>query len=273
MRAAGRRRLSATGRQVLIADPDLTLLWAEAETDALRAICYPGALRYGAFPTSDEPVDAAGTPDDILAVLPGGEAPASVLHISCHAVAGPHPTRSALRLAAGPGADPDTGLLTVARILDDADPPPQDAAGSLVVLSACETDLSTRNHDESLTLATALVARGATDAVGSRWAARDSRTAVMMAVSHHFLTADGLTPPDALRAAQLWMLDPDRTPPPTLHGKLRDEATAVDLDRIHHWAAFTRRSSPRTTSAGAPAAPTHSSRCGDDPAAGGAALR
>ncbi|MFI1854555.1 CHAT domain-containing protein [Streptomyces sp. NPDC020480] len=244
LRAAGRRRLPATGRQVLVADPDLTLLWAETETDALRAACYPGALRYGAFLTSDEPVDAAGSPDDLLAVLPGGGTPASVLHISCHAVAGPHPARSALRLAAGPGADPDRGLLTVARILDDTADRPPDTAGPLVVLSACETDLTTRDHDESLTLATALVARGAADAVGSRWAVRDSRTAVMMAVFHHFLTADNLAPPDALRATQLWMLDPDRTPPPTLHGELRHEATGPDLDRIHHWAAFTHQGNP-----------------------------
>ncbi|MBO3675718.1 CHAT domain-containing protein [Streptomyces sp. NEAU-YJ-81] len=244
LRAAGRRRLPATGRQVLVADPDLTLLWAEAETDALRTACYPDALRYGAFLASDEPEDAPGTPDDLLAVLPGGNIPASVLHISCHAVAGPHPTRSALRLAAGPDAEPNAGLLTVARLLDGAADRPPDTAGPLIVLSACETDLSTRDHDESLTLATALVARGAADAVGSRWAVRDSQTAVMMAVFHHFLTAEGLAPPDALRATQLWMLDPDRTPPPTLRGELLYEATGPDLDRIHHWAAFTHQGNP-----------------------------
>ncbi|MFE2188511.1 CHAT domain-containing protein [Streptomyces sp. NPDC059455] len=155
-----------------------------------------------------------------------------------------NPARSALRLAAGPGPDPDRGLLTVARILDDTTDRPPDTAGPLVVLSACETDLTTRDHDESLTLATALVARGVADAVGSRWAVRDSRTAVMMAVFHHFLTADNLAPPDALRATQMWMLDPDRTPPPTLHGELRHEMTGPDLGRIHHWAAFTHQGNP-----------------------------
>ncbi|MFE2188510.1 CHAT domain-containing protein [Streptomyces sp. NPDC059455] len=89
LRAAGRRRLPATGRQVLVADPDLTLLWAETETetDALRAACYPGALRYGAFLTSDEPVDAVGSPDDLLAVLPGGD----TQHPSCTSPATPWP--------------------------------------------------------------------------------------------------------------------------------------------------------------------------------------
>ncbi|AEM88693.1 CHAT domain-containing protein [Streptomyces violaceusniger] len=244
LRAARRRRLPATDRQVLVADPDLTLLWAETETDALRTACYPDALRYGAFLASDEPEDAPGTPDDLLAVLPGGDATASVVHISCHAVAGPHPTRSALRLAAGPDTEPDSGLLTVARLLDGAADRPPDTTGPLIVLSACETDLSTRDHDESLTLATALVTRGAADAVGSRWAVRDSQTAVMMAVFHHFLAAEGLAPPDALRATQLWMLDPDRTPPPTLRGELLYEATGPGLDQIHHWAAFTHQGNP-----------------------------
>ncbi|WP_262412312.1 CHAT domain-containing protein, partial [Streptomyces fungicidicus] len=50
-------------------------------------------------------------------------------------------------------------------------------AGPLVVLSACETDLSTGDHDEALTLSTALVARGAADVVGSRWAVDDCATA------------------------------------------------------------------------------------------------
>ncbi|KOG47116.1 hypothetical protein ADK74_10740, partial [Streptomyces decoyicus] len=71
-----------------------------------------------------------------------------------------------------------------------------------------------RHHDEALTLATALVTGGAADVVGSRWPVRDGPTSVMMAVFHHHVTAGGLAPPDALRAAQVWMLNPLRTPPP-----------------------------------------------------------
>ncbi|GAA2363276.1 CHAT domain-containing protein [Streptomyces cuspidosporus] len=243
LRAAARDRMPASAGQVLVADPDLTLLWAGIEAEALHATCYPDGLRYGEFPTPGAG-DAPGTPEDILAVLPGGTSPAAVLHISCHALAGPDPTRSALRLAAPPDGPEDAGRLTVARILDGAATPRPAAAGPLVVLSACETDLSTRDHDEALTLSTALVARGATDVIGSRWAVRDAATALMMAVFHDFVTRHGLAPADALRAAQMWMLDPRREPPPHLHGELGREADRGDLDRIHLWAAFTHQGNP-----------------------------
>ncbi|MFE3145687.1 CHAT domain-containing protein [Streptomyces sp. NPDC059218] len=243
--AAGRRRMSpATGPQVLVADPELTLPWAELETAALRSACYAGALRYGEFFTADGERDAAGTPEDLLAVLPGGTTPASLVHLSCHAVAAPRPTDSELRLAVPPGAAADEGRLTVAHILDASADRGPGTAGPLIVLSACETDLSAGHHDEALTLATALVTGGAADVVGSRWAVRDGPTSVMMAVFHHHLTARGLAPPDALRAAQLWMLDPHRRPPPTLDGPLRAEAARPDLHRLHHWAAFTHQGNP-----------------------------
>ncbi|MFJ4946927.1 CHAT domain-containing protein [Streptomyces sp. NPDC088760] len=249
--AAGRRRMSpADGPQVLVADPELTLPWAEVEAEALRAACYPGALRYGEFLGTEEEPDAAGTPAELLAVLPGGTSPASVVHLACHARAAPRPTDSALRLAGTPGADEETGRLTVAGILDGAADVPPDSAGPLVVLSACETDVSTRDHDEALTLATALVTSGAADVVGSRWAVRDGPTAVMMAVFHHHLTAGGLAPPDALRAAQLWMLDPHRSLPFPLDGPLRHEATRSDLHHVHHWAAFTHQGNPAPSGRG-----------------------
>ncbi|MEE1812787.1 CHAT domain-containing protein [Streptomyces sp. BE133] len=248
--AAVRRRMPpAAGPQVIVADPELTLPWAEVETAALRAACYPEALRYGEFLAADEARDAAGTPAELLAVLPGGASPASVVHLSCHALAAPRPTDSALRLAGPPGAGQDAGRLTVAGILDGAVGRRPDAAGPLVVLSACETDLSTRHHDEALTLATALVTAGAADVVGSRWAVRDGPTSVMMAVFHH-LCAGGLAPPDALRAAQLWMLNPHRKPPPTLDDPLCREATRPDLHHLHHWAAFTHQGNLTAASVG-----------------------
>ncbi|WP_262418176.1 CHAT domain-containing protein [Streptomyces sp. SP2-10] len=236
LRAAARDRLPATGLPVLVSDPRLSLTWAEIETEALRSACYPDARRYGEFVVAEGVPDAPGSCEDLLAVLPGGDRPASVLHVSCHGVAGPSPTRSALSLA--------DGELTVARILDHAAAAAPGPDGPLVVLSACETDLSTGDHDEALTLSTALVARGAADVVGSRWAVDDSATALMMAVFHHFLTGRGLAPGDALRAAQLWMLDPDRRPPPGLGDPLHREATRADLHEIHLWAAFTHQGNP-----------------------------
>ncbi|MFF4569653.1 CHAT domain-containing protein [Streptomyces sp. NPDC001410] len=192
LRAVARDRLPATGRRVLVTDPRLSLVRAEVETEALRSACYPDARRYGEFVAAEGVPDAPGSCEDLLAVLPGGGGePAAVVHVSCHGVAGPSPTRSALSLA--------DGELTVARILDHAAAAPG-PDGPLVVLSACETDLSTGDHDEALPLSTALVAQGAADVVGSRWAVNDSATALMMAAFHHFLTSQDLAPADALRA-------------------------------------------------------------------------
>jgi hypothetical protein len=236
LRAAARDRLHAGGRRVLVADPKLTLVWAEIEAEALRAGWYPDALRYGEFLTTGGTRDASGTCDDLLAVLPGGDRSAALVHMACHGVAGPVPTRSALSLA--------DGELSVARILDRGAAGPPGTNGPLIVLSGCETDLSTRNHDEALTLSTALVARGATDVVGSRWTVNDGATAVLMTVFHHFLAGDGRAPADALRAAQLWMLDPDREPPPALRDPLDREATRPELGQVHLWAAFTHQGNP-----------------------------
>jgi CHAT domain-containing protein len=114
----------------------------------------------------------------------------------------------------------------------------------LVVLSACQTDLSTRDHDEALTLTTAFVAGGARDVVGSRWTTQDSASALLMAVFHHRLAVDGLSPVDALRAAQLWMLDPRRENPGSLRGELLRQLDRPDLDRIALWAAFIHQGHP-----------------------------
>ncbi|MFI5548720.1 CHAT domain-containing protein [Streptomyces sp. NPDC051738] len=236
LRAAARDRLPATGRRVLVTDPGLSLVWAEVEMEALRSACYPDARRYGEFVAAEGVPDAPGSCEDLLAVLPGGDQPAAVVHMSCHGMASPSPARSALSLA--------DGALTVARILDHAAAAEPGSDGPLVVLSACETDLSTGDHDEALTLSTALVARGAADVVGSRWAVNDSATALMMAVFHHFLTSEDLAPADALRAAQLWMLDPDRRPPPGLGDLLHRESARPDLHKIHLWAAFTHQGNP-----------------------------
>ncbi|MER7189821.1 CHAT domain-containing protein [Streptomyces flaveolus] len=245
---------------VLVADPTMDLVHADVEVRALRDAFYPRARLCGEI--FGEPAEslAAGTPDEILALLADG---ASLLHVATHGSAGTRPTVSALCLAApedtedagdaparGTASDaaPDPGLLTVTRLLDRADPRhgPADGApdGPLVVLSACETDLSNRDHDEALTLTTAFVSGGARDVVGSRWTTKDSTSALLMAVFHHHLTVDGLSPVDALRAAQLWMLDPHRENPGSLVGELLRETERPGLDRIPLWAAFVHQGHP-----------------------------
>lgn len=134
--------------------------------------------------------------------------------------------------------------LTVSRLLDREEQENTED-GPLVVLSACQTDLSKRDHDEALTLTTAFIAAGARDVVGSRWLAEDSGSALLMAVFHHYLAVDGLSPVDALRAAQMWMLDPHRENPGSLRGELlRESEERQGLERTALWAAFIHQGHP-----------------------------
>ncbi|MFD7455678.1 MULTISPECIES: CHAT domain-containing protein [unclassified Streptomyces] len=229
---------------VLVADPTMTLTHAELEVTALRQGPYPEARLYGDF--FEPPVEPVGpgTPDDLLDELTGG---ASLLHLACHGSAGVSPTESSLQLASPDvsSAGTDPGLLTVSRLLARPAGERTGTDGPLVVLSACETDLTHRDHDEALTLTTAFVARGARDVVGSRWATADSAAALMMAVFHHYLTVEGRSPVDALRAAQAWMLNPRRENPGSLDGRLLDELRkGPTLDHPAAWAAFIHQGHP-----------------------------
>ncbi|NUQ97016.1 MAG: CHAT domain-containing protein [Streptomyces sp.] len=257
--AAGRERIPVDSAPVLVADPRLTLTHAEREISALHAGFYPRARLFGEFYQPPAPPEAPGTPAELLELLTAGhERPLSLLHVASHGSAGPRPTVSALSLAfpgdseswpaglGGPGALPDAGMLTVTRLLDGpAEDMARPGSGPLVVLSGCETDLSTRDHDEALTLATAFVARGARNVVGSRWTTTDSASALMMAVFHHFATVKGFDPAGALREAQLWMLDPGRRLPDGVLDVLNaGEAELPGLTRPALWASFIHQGHP-----------------------------
>src|SRR6185369_5016731 len=79
--------------------------------------------------------------------------------------------------------------LRVRDILEQARLRPMDAAGGLIVLAACASDLTGHAHDEALTLATAFLAAGATGVVGARWEVDDIPTAIFMIMFHHYLNS------------------------------------------------------------------------------------
>lgn len=216
---------------VVVADPTGDLFGSGWEAEYLYRHRYPDGLYLGAVPTG-VPQDGAGDPDDVLAQLPDARSDgASLLHLACHATTGSRPEKSAVELA-------DGMRLTVGQVLRHARGRPRSRPGGLVVLAACRSDLTDRDHDEVLTLATAFLAAGAGSVVGTRWAVDDRRSAVLMCLFHRFLAVDGLPPADALRAMQLWALDPNRQLP-------ADIATTLGIDRIDipmtTWAAFTHQ--------------------------------
>lgn len=217
----------SSGVPVLISDPTGTMDTAP-EVVALRAAIYPDAVLLGQV--GGGATDGAGTPEQLLAQLPGSGASAPIVHVACHAVASDDPENSWIAL---------TEPLTVTRVLRQAARVPREAAGPVVVCSACETDFTRSSYDEALTLATAFLSSGAGTVVGSLWTVFGRYTGVLMFAFHHFLRSEHLPPADALRAAQLWALDGEREAlpgmPPDLAGRARREA----LRQVEMWAAFT----------------------------------
>ncbi|MDN3353857.1 CHAT domain-containing protein [Actinomadura sp. DC4] len=243
--ASGRQLVDAAhrphldGDAVIVSDPTGELTWANAEARALRRH-YPDARRL-ARPTATPGVGIAD-PETVLAALPSADAPgASLLHLSCHGHGLGSPADSHLRLIHVVDGTVAEAPLTVERILHRANGRPPAAPGGLVMLSACFSDLTVTDHDEALTLASAFLAAGAATVVGTRWQITERAATLLSVVFHHHL-AHGLTPPDALRAAQLWMLD-RRREPPDLPPALAALTTTPGLDLTDPagWAAFTHQ--------------------------------
>ncbi|KUN76155.1 hypothetical protein AQJ64_39160 [Streptomyces griseoruber] len=252
LRSVVRARLPVAGAPVLVADPRASLPYAEHEVDALRESFYPHARCYGYFVRNGW--DRDGTPEELLPLLPGGTAgqPATLVELSVHGRVGDRPTVSRLLLhpsrpSAGDGDDP--GALTVRQLLGAPSADGRAAAGPLVVLSACETDLSARDHDEALTLTTAFTARGAADVIGSKWGLDDASSAVLMYVVHHHL-AQGADPAQALRLTQQWALDPARTPVPGLPGPLAARIRGGAALPVAAWAPFIHQGNPAPATTG-----------------------
>ncbi|MER7013552.1 CHAT domain-containing protein [Saccharopolyspora sp. NPDC000359] len=215
--AARRPAVPFADRPVLVRTPDL--YWTRHEVGQIHAAHYAHGHYLGRPGRRSVP-----TPDDVLAALPG----ATLLHLGCHAEPAELPVESALRLGGGRS-------LPVRDVLRYRSGP----RGALVVLAACASDLTARQHDEVLTLATAFLAAGASGVVGTKWAIDDLVTAMFMIAFHHHLNNGSPEPAEALRAAQLWMLDPDRTPIPAVPPELSSHFAGTTPATPSHWAAFT----------------------------------
>jgi len=216
---------------LLLSDPTQELPAAQLEAAELRRRYYPDAVFLG---QPSDLADGKGTPQEVLSRLPGGDAaPASLVHCACHANVASSLAESHLLLA-------EERPLPIAAILAQAEGHDPGSPGFLAVLSACLTDLAHVDQDEALTLASSLLALGASAVIGARWPADDLCTVPLMMMFHHFLNNGHNDPADALRAAQLWMLDNGRQPlddlPPELAGRFR---LGSFLAAPHVWAAFT----------------------------------
>ena len=119
-----------------------------------------------------------------------------VLHFSTHGLAGWQEAESSrLKLADG-----DLILTELFGLhLDQA---------RLAVLSACETGVpGTELPDEVISLPSAWMQAGMPGVVGSLWSVDDMSTAMLMARFYDLWRDDGLSAPEALRRAQIWLRD------------------------------------------------------------------
>jgi hypothetical protein len=193
-------------------------------TARMPAGCFGGRRRSGS---------PLATPDNVLTVLPGrASAGASVLHLGAHAHLATPPVDFYLALDG-------ESRLRVRDMLEQTRHRAPDGTGGLVVLGACASDHSGREHDEALTLATAFLAAGAVGVVGARWGVEDIPTAIFMIVFHHYLNSGYDDPATALRAAQVWMLNKERRLPAGVDPLLVAELSRIELTVIDRWAAFT----------------------------------
>ena len=134
------------------------------------------------------------------------------------------------------------GLINVNKLpplLDIARTHPSPLPLDTVVLSACSTHVVGDRYDEAFSLATAFLAAGARTVIGSLWNIPDGPTSWLAFLFHRHRSA-GAPPADALRAAQLWMLDPDSDVPDALPALLHT-ANVGDIP-LHHpllWAGLT----------------------------------
>lgn len=233
---------------VLIADSSPSLPLTAASVRHLFAGHYRAASVYGyARSVHGElprtvPGKLAAAGADVLAALPGADtAGSSMLHFGCHGRTQVPVLRSYLDLG-------EQEALRVQDILRRArarqSGQPAACVCGLVVLASCLSDVTDADYDEALTLATAFMSAGVGGVIAARWIVEQNVTALFMTMFHQYLNVGGLRPPQALRAAQLWMLDPGRKIPPGLPPELLGEAELAgepdgpDLVNPAAWAAF-----------------------------------
>jgi hypothetical protein len=236
--AARRPPVPLTSAGLVVGDPDTggsapELPAARAEGFAIHRAFYRGSRYVGRRPDRTVSRSGPGSRDDVLRWLagPGFEA-GSMLHLACHGVIQTDPASmsSYLLLAGGERLRAEKLVGTMA-----AHP---ERAIALVVLAACRSGVSPYGYDEAYSLGTAFLATGVRAVLSTQWSIPDSDTSVLAFMFHHYLAVERRPVWDALRRAQLWMLDPKRQPPGTMPAPLRRQLDASAPERVVAWAGF-----------------------------------
>lgn len=229
---------------LVVGDPDTRgaaspLTAARAEAQAVREVFYPGARYLGRRADDSASPSGRGTATEVREWLADAAPYAgTTLHLACHGRFVPSEGGGTADLQLAPD-DPEArtaGKLEADEIIRILEAVPERRLG-LVVMGACHTGRSIHGYDEAYSLGTAFLAAGARTVLSTHWAIPDAETSALMFLFHHYLLAEGLSPREALRAAQLWMLSPDPVPPARMPANL--VAMATDRRRVVAWAGFT----------------------------------
>jgi hypothetical protein len=242
-------------RPVLISDASSSSFATWIAICQLQRSIYPNAAVYGyafdnlaALGATVADGGTAATPEDVIEAVPHeASSGASVLHFGGHGQVGIPVLNSTILLddrcepgrpPSGRVEKPERRTLAVAQILRRARTRLPSDHGGLVVLASCLTDVTGADHDEALTLATAFLSAGAAGAVAARWRVESAQTACFMLTFHQFLNTSEPEPAAALRATQLWMLDPDRCVPDDWPSLIKTQAAKPGLASPMAWAGF-----------------------------------
>jgi hypothetical protein len=228
-------RLTPAG--LIVADPDTggrarKLPAARLEAYAIRESFYPAATYLGRLPRGAVSNSGAGTPEDVRAWLRAdGVAAGAMLHLASHGVMDTELESASSRLVLAEGD------LTADELIDVLGGSPHHPIG-LVVLAACHTGRSIHGYDEAYSLATMFLAAGVRSVLSTQWSVPDQDTSLLMYLFHHYLVIEHRPPWDALRRAQMWMLDDARSVPDRMPEPLRRALDGSDPRRVAAWAGF-----------------------------------
>jgi CHAT domain-containing protein len=214
-------------------DPDDSLDGARLEAFAIHRAFYRDGRYLGRRADGSRSRSGPGEAGELRAWLAADdEVAGSVVHLACHGVVdtGSENPDSYLVLAGGSKARAPEIVEWIART-------PGRTIG-LAVLAACHTASSAQGYDEAYSLGTAFLAAGARSVISAQWAVPDQATSALMFMVHHHVAHDRLPAGEALRRAQLWMLDPAREIPATMPGALARRIKASELSQIDAWAGF-----------------------------------
>ncbi|MBM2615057.1 CHAT domain-containing protein [Actinoplanes sp. LDG1-06] len=237
-RSAAIPRTSAGPTGLVVGDPDTGGLnapmpGARIEAYAVRQSFYRGSRYLGLRPNGSVSPSGAATAAEVRSWLAGtGPARGSMVHLACRVTSYSKLRGRPSHLLLAGGEQLTAGEVAV--LLGAGDP-----GVDLVVLSGAGDGLPTGGHDEAYSLGSAFLAGGARSVLATQWAVPDGPTAVLLYMVHHYRQVVGQPVWEALRSAQLWMLDPGRVFPDGMPADLRDQCQTAVLDQVFLWANCT----------------------------------